>query len=476
MGWKLDWSEVAVLDANAEALGVSTTKLMGAAGRSLAAKAAEMVGDGDILILAGPGNNGGDGFAAALELQSMGGKPRVVASHNLQKEEAAQSYRDRCDAVEVWNSDTEFGSPDIVVDCLLGVGLDGEPRGSVADIIRWVMPNNPPLVLACDIPSGLGSTLFLAADATVTFHSEKSGMNFADVGQVVVAPLPWPAETIDCGPGDVLRYPPLDPTAHKGQRGRLLIVGGGPYHGAPILAGRAAARVGCDLVHVAMPRNAVDRATWPDHLIPERLRSEDKLGEVGKDEVLKLIEERGFDAALIGPGLGREEDTTEASLEIIQQLAEAGIPTVIDADAIYSLDEGTWPEGLSGVATPHERELRMWLWDEDPSEVIASDDIDPESRVIVRTGSIDQLHGLEGRYCQATGGHPRMATGGTGDLLAGCIAGLLAQGMAAWPATRLACHLMRVAGEMTAIEFGPGLLSSDVPPHIAKALAALTAD
>ncbi len=102
--------------------------------------------------------------------------------------------------------------------------------------------------------------------------------------------------------------------------------------------------------------------------------------------------------------------------------------------------------------------------------------VDPESRVIVRTGSVDELHGLDGRFCSATGGHPRMATGGTGDLLAGCIGGLLAQGMSAWPAARLACHLMREAGMLTAAEYGPGLLASDVPRHLARALSAATLD
>ncbi len=474
MSWLLNWREVAVLDANAESLGTPVSTLMSAAGKALAHKAALMAPEGEILILCGPGNNGGDGFAAALELIEMGGEVRIIASHEVQKGTDSQNFRDKCSSVDVWNHDCDFGSPDLLVDCLLGVGLDGEPRGKISEIINWVKPHNPTLVLACDIPSGLGSEILLPADATVTFHAEKEGMNYSDVGEVVVAPLPWPDATVNCGPGDALRYPPLDPGAHKGQRGRVLIIGGGPYHGAPILSGRAAARIGCDLIHIAMPRNAVDRATWPDHLIPERLQDEDNLLERGKDEVLKLLEQKTFDAVLIGPGLGRIEETTEAAREIIKKLSELEIPTVIDADAIYSLDEGQWPKGLIGVATPHARELRMWLWDNKPEEVISEKGINPESRVVIRTGAIDQLTGLEGRYCECVGGHPRMATGGTGDLLAGTIVGLLAQGMDPWPASRLACHVMRVAGVMTANEFGPGLLASDVPPHIARALTKLT--
>ena len=474
MVWTLDWSEVAVFDTNATALGVEVSDLMSAAGKALAHKAASMAPEGEILILCGPGNNGGDGFVAALELLDLGGTVRIIASHSSQKGDASQQFRDKCPSVEIWSDDCEFGAPVLLVDCMLGVGLKGAPRGKIAKMIDWVKPNNPPLVLACDIPSGLGSKRFLAADSTVTFHSEKQGMLYSDVGEVIVAPLPWPPETVNCGPGDALRFPPLDPSAHKGGRGRVLVVGGGPYHGAPILAGRAAARVGCDLIHVAMPRNAVDRAIWPDHLIPERLLDEDNLSERGRDEILQIIEEKSFDAVLIGPGLGRVEETTDVTRDIIQKLSELQIPTVIDADAIYALDEGVWPKGLTGVATPHERELRMWIWDEEPDKILAEEDILPESRVIIRTGSVDQLSGLEGRYCECTGGHPRMATGGTGDLLAGTVAGFLAQGMNPWPASRLACYVMRVAGTMTANEFGPGLLASDVPKHIARALANLT--
>ena len=114
----------------------------------------------------------------------------------------------------------------------------------------------------------------------MTFHAEKIGMRdaadmvYSTIGHLRVAPLPWPEEVLDCGPGDALRYPPLNPDARKGDRGRLLIVGGGPYHGAPILAGDAAARSGCDLVHVAMPSEARSRAEWPPHLIPESIPDE----------------------------------------------------------------------------------------------------------------------------------------------------------------------------------------------------------
>jgi len=489
--WPLDWREVAVFDANAAALGVEVSELMAAAGEALAEQAVSMAAEGEYLILCGTGNNGGDGFAMALALAEYEIEVRLVTSHKEQKGEAAQSFRARCEAagakVEVWSKDSEFGTPALLVDCLLGAGAGGKPRGRVAKILEWARKANPDLVLACDIPTGIGTKLLLPADVTVTFHAEKSGMRYTEVGRLVVAPLPFPEGTTDCGPGDVLRYPPLDPAAHKGQRGRLLIIGGGPFHGAPILAARAAARVGCDLVHVAMPRNATDRANWPDHIISERLIDDNFLEESGSEEIMRILDRNKFDAVVIGPGLGRAKETAEEVHNFLTHFSEIGIPTVVDADAIYSLPPGEWPKGLVGVATPHAREMRMWLWDDPPaSALLAGTELDEvtglpkgvelESRVIVRTGSVDELHGLEDRFCRATGGHPRMATGGTGDLLAGTIGSLLAQGMAPWPAARLACYLMRAAGVMAAAEFGPGLLASDVPPHLARVLSAATLD
>ena len=493
MGWPLHWREVAVLDANAAALGIGVSDLMAGAGRALAEHVWRLAAGGSVLIMCGPGNNGGDGFAAALALEniladavaahpegSRRGVPeievRVLASHKRQKGDVSLSFRERCRDVEVWTKDTKWKRPKLVVDCLLGAGAGGKPRGKIGAMVNWVRKHNPKQVLACDIPTGLGTELCLPADETVTFHSTKQGMDDSAVGEVTVAPLPWPAETVDCGPGDILRFPQFDDDAHKGERGRVLVIGGGPYHGAPLLAGTAAARSGCDLVHVAMPRDALERAEWPSHLIPERLPDDERLAERSPEFISELLESSRIDAAVIGPGLGRHEDTEESVTQILALLTDADIPTVIDADALYSLPPGAWPVGLRGVATPHKQELNIWMWNETPQSALTAAQegfSDPESCVIIRTGAVDQLHGFEARRCDCRGGHPRMATGGTGDLLAGTIAGLLAQGMNPWPAARLGCYLLRRAGASAAAEHGPGMLASDVPIHISKQLMLL---
>ena len=406
--WELRWPEVAVLDCNAAALGIDEASLMDSAGKVLAATALEMT-DGAVLVLCGPGNNGGDGFVAARYLREWGVEVSVLASH-------ASAGTDVC----VW-PERPSGEWALVVDCLLGAGASGPGyslRGQIKDIAAWAAGLGLP-VLACDIPTGLGGPDALQADATITFHSMKQGLGSPDSGDITVVPLPWPAEVEDCGPGDATRYPTLDASARKGDRGRLWVIGGGPYHGAPLLAGMAAARSGCDLVHVAMPSVAAGRAEWPTTLIPEELPDEDKLTGSSLEHIAIAFEARPPQALVIGPGLGRDEATMQAVSALFEQASQKGIPAVIDADAINALPEGAWLTGLQGVATPHVKEAERWLAGASPAEALA--DCTGESATIVVTGPEDTLTGPEGRFCRATGGHSRMAVGGTGDLLAGTI-------------------------------------------------------
>ena len=504
--WCMHWTEVGVFDDNAAAFGIDISNLMEAAGQGLAAQAIRMLEASDrrrgpIWILCGPGNNGGDGFAAALGLVEEGVDVRLLATHLIQRGSAAQDYRDRCSAagipLSIWpevKSTIGTGHPALVIDCLIGAGPGhavSRLRGDVASVRNWLRESRgrESRVLACDMPTGLGGQDVIKATATVTFHAEKwalrdtNGQIQPDVGEIHTANLPWSARVEDCGPGDVRRHPPIRADARKGDRGRLLIVGGGPYHGAPILAGLAAERSGCDLIHVAMPSDAVERAEWPLSLIPESIGDTSHLTTLSVRAILdRVLNGRGCQAVLIGPGLGREDSSIDAVCEIIEKLVAANIPLVIDADAIRALPSHAWPNGMVGVVTPHATEMAHWLGASDPAEILQirarRDGIDrvveDESCVIVRTGAEDELWAPGGRHCFATGGHARMSVGGTGDLLSGCIAGLIAQGMSPWAASRLGCALLRSAGASAALEFGPGLSASDVPAHIARTLAKWT--
>ena len=470
--WTMHWDEVSVFDGNAVSLGVEELDLMRAAGESLAGEASA-ISTGRVLFLCGPGNNGGDGFVAACS-EPMTGRSALVASHPSSKTDAsshARSMAEESPGVHVWPSRPD-GEWDLVVDCMLGAGGEGPGsplRGPISEMADWARSLGVP-VLACDIPTGLGGPDCLRASRTLTFHSTKSGMGPGDCGEILVSDLPWPPEVQDCGPGDSRRYPSLEPGARKGDRGRLLVIGGGPYHGAPILAGLAAARSGCDLVHVAMPSRAASRCEWPTSIIPEELPDRDFLTASSMAPIEAIIQSgRRPDSIVIGPGLGREERTTEAVQAILEMATESGIPIVVDADAISALPHGRWPRGMTGVATPHEAEASRWLGEVEPQEALS--ECLGEEFTIVITGPEDRLTGPGGRNASARGGHPRMAVGGTGDLLAGAIGGLMAQGMPPWSAARLGCALLRESGERAAGEKGPGLLAEDVPVHIAHTLS-----
>ncbi|MBE45362.1 MAG: hypothetical protein CMB02_01720 [Euryarchaeota archaeon] len=472
--WELHWKEVAVFDRNASSLGIDEFELMLSASESLAKEAAAMSKGGPVLFLCGPGNNGGDGFLASCSQTLSDSEVVVVASHEKSKTSTSARARESASSRSTIHLWPEVPNRDwsLIVDCLLGAGFSGpgtEPRGKIGEITSWVASCSSP-VLSCDIPTGLGSQGAIVADRTVTFHSRKMWMSESGCGEVVVSKLPWPDSVVDCGIGDAARYPVFSKDARKGDRGRLLVIGGGPYHGAPILSGLAAARSGCDLVHVAMPSSASGRTKWPNSLIPEILTDEDYLTSESTGDIAEFLDSpRRPQAMLIGPGIGREESTVEIVKDIISMASSKEIPVVVDADAISSLPVGKWPEGLQGVATPHHGEAERWLSGTTPRKALQGSN--GETAAIVVTGQRDEITGPDGRFCYATGGHPRMAVGGTGDLLAGLIGGLLAQGMAAWPASRLGCAVLREAGNRATRKTGPGLLAEDVPVHIAHTLS-----
>ena len=185
----------------------------------------------DILFLCGPGNNGGDGFAASCSEFLSGSRIDIIASHGESKTYCSSKARQRAGLeVEIheWPS-IPTGKWSLVVDCLLGAGSSGPEtklRPPISEIVDWARGLGLP-VLACDIPTGLGGSNCLVADRTVTFHSRKAGMEASDCGAVIVSELPWTDEVQNCGIGDAYRFPPIALDTRKGDRGRLLIIGGG---------------------------------------------------------------------------------------------------------------------------------------------------------------------------------------------------------------------------------------------------------
>ena len=206
-------------------------------------------------------------------------------------------------------------------------------------------------------------------------------------------------------------YPPLRPQARKGDRGRLLVVGGGPYYGAPVLAAQAAGRSGCDLIHLAVPQPQ-NQAAWPLYLIPEFLPAVESFFDSVCFEVLaQRCQELHFDAVLLGPGLGRNPKTIDAIWKLLLFLIEQDMPLVVDADALYVLAQnspGSWPKNglkaMRGIITPHRGECQRWLDSKSPSEILEALDIPSceniykqEEYVVLCSGSTDEISGAGGR-------------------------------------------------------------------------------
>ncbi|UCH89329.1 MAG: NAD(P)H-hydrate dehydratase [Thermoplasmata archaeon] len=495
----LEFQEVMVLDRNAEALGVPTSTLMENAGLVVAGfiknryiKAGKLKkSPPEIVIFCGPGNNGGDGFVAARYLHkeasvkivltaSSEGIKTELAKHNFDKipkdisVEANPSNEDTASILENAN---------LIVDAMLGVGLTGELRSPYSDYIDLIIRSNLPVV-AVDAPTGLGTPTALKPTHTVTFHDSKIGMNEDNSGEIVIAPIGIPEEAARyIGPGElVVYYPRPAEGSHKGQNGRLLIVGGGPYTGAPALAALAALRTGVDLVHIATPSRCVTpiSAFSPNFIVHELKGSGGEF--IGPEDQKKVMELCSFcDACVLGPGIGRNK-ATETFVKNF--LGESEIPIVLDADGLFALSSMGENElkvpGKGWIITPHFTEfirlVKTYLKQIVENDSNSEENLTPDSPDIedlckelsARLGAVVVLKGKEDIVCDSEHlklnrtGNPGMTVGGTGDVLAGIIGALAAKNVSLYNSARIGTFLNGYAGDITWSELGPGLTSTDI--------------
>lgn len=467
------------LDLNSEEQGVPVARLMEKGGRGLAA-AARMADqgprpDGPVLFLCGKGNNGGDGLAAAAMLLDEGRDVEVVLMAGPAKVKGpARSWLRRLpkERVSTWRRALpRWRGAALAVDCLLGSGIRGPPRPPHDRAIRWLRGFDGP-VLSCDIPSGLGTALAVVPDRTVTFHAAKEGMDAANSGTIEVVDIGIPRRAADIGIGDLdAGYVRPRGEGHKGQHGRVLVVGGGPFTGAPYYAAMAAARTGADLVHIATPADAARViACWgPEPIVHATNPGTylDGIGTAAVEELLGLA-----DTVLVGPGLGREPVTREAVRTVLLAAADAGLSVVVDADGLDALDAHVM-ERLAGrlVVTPHAREFQdMAGRKATPGNVRAF--AAAHGITVLRKGKADQVtDGERDRRCPR--GHPMMTVGGTGDALAGAVACLMAKGADAFDAACAGSYILGVAGEQAAALRSYGSTTSDVIEAIPSVLLRL---
>jgi ADP-dependent NAD(P)H-hydrate dehydratase / NAD(P)H-hydrate epimerase len=440
-----------VVDANATALDVTELQLMESAGRGLAEQVL-FYKPARVLVLCGKGNNGGDGMVAARHLQRGvdthvlyldSGKRSSACDHQLAAlRRSAVTLHPFTNSDELEALAALFSGADVIVDALLGIGSSGALREPLLTCVKMTNMSKAK-ILAADVP-----TPGMRADRVCAFHRAKTdGATVIDIG------IPLEAECT-VGPGELTLLPARRKKSHKGAGGEVLIIGGGPYQGAPYLAGLGALRAGADIVRIASPAFE----PIPD-LIYERLEG----GHIGPEHTGRLIAlaERA-DAVVCGNGLGTK------SHEVVEAIAPHCKKAVFDADALRLPLPAAAGET---VYTPHAGEFARITGTALPDDTVGRARAARKAGIhgtVVLKGHIDIItDGSRVRFNRT--GDPAMTVGGTGDVLAGVCGALLCR-LPAFEAACISAYINGRAGSAAVAERGGGILASDVVDKIPSVL------
>ncbi len=478
----LTTSEMYAADAAAVASGTPSHLLMENAGRAIVKTILDRWSTRPVSILCGPGNNGGDGFVAARLLASAGWpvKLALLGEVDALKGDAAKMAALWDGVVEPLNTSVLEGA-ELFIDALFGAGLTRLPDSTVTNVIAEINKRKTPCV-AVDLPSGIngnsGEVLDLAPNCvlTVTFFRRKPGHLLYPAreycGDVLVADIGIDENVLPAiGSGLAQNSPSLwvsgfpSPTDidHKYSRGYVLIGGGAKMTGAARLAARAAARVGAGMVGIAAPSEAMGiyAADDPSFLIHQMTDINDFMGLLGDSRLKALV---------LGPGRGVNSPTAEMTLAAL--VARKSV--VLDADALTVFEDQREKlfdaaKNTPVVMTPHEGEFsRLFDFKGDKlSRCRAAAAL--ANAVILLKGPDTVIAAPDGRAVINANAPPTLATAGAGDVLAGLIGGLLAQGTKPFTAACAACW---IHGE-AATRFGPGLIASDLPQCVPPVLKEL---
>ncbi|HXQ83210.1 MAG TPA: NAD(P)H-hydrate dehydratase [Xanthobacteraceae bacterium] len=486
-------AEMVEADRLAIAGGVAGIDLMENAGTAVAEAAATYRRGGSrVAVVAGPGNNGGDGFVAARVLAERGYRVEV-----LMVGAASRLRGDAALAAKRWRGPVAVAAPDgldgadVVIDALFGAGLDRPVEGAARTMIEAMNAHGAP-VIAVDLPSGINGTsgvvmgVAVKATRTVTFFRKKSGHLLIPgrlhCGSILVADIGIPSSVLARVAPQTFenlpalwraKFPVPRPDGHKYHRGHAVVVSGPMWStGAARLAARGALRAGAGLVTIASPREAL-AVNAADNLAV-MVRPVD-----GAAELAAFLADRRLNALAIGPGMG----VGEATGELVLAALSGGRGVVLDADAITSFS--ATPQHLAAalkarhqqatILTPHDGEFYRYFSELDGRTKVGSK-LERARLAANITGVVVLIKGADtvvaapdGRASIAANAPAYLATAGAGDVLTGMAAGLLAQGMPAFEAASAAVWLH---GEAAAA-FGPGLISEDLPETLPRVYQAL---
>jgi NAD(P)H-hydrate epimerase len=501
-------AEMREIDRTAiEDFGIPSLTLMDRAGRAVAEAAAALAGpNGRVLVVAGGGNNGGDGYVAARLLRGAGRDARVLAlvpaerlspDARAVREQAERAGVPIDEATELAELDAGVG--DVVVDAIFGTGLGRPPEGPFSAAIQRIETARVAgaRVLAVDVPSGLSADTgrplgpCVRADRTVTFGFTKRGLVLypgpAWAGDVSVADIgipPQAAARVAIGCELLtevearLLVPPRRPDAHKGDAGRVLIVAGSPGKtGAAHLALHGALRGGAGLVTLAARPEVLPLAlAGRPEAMSVAIHGNGPLGRADLQALLAAAE--GCSAIVVGPGIPRGPETGELVRAFLER---ARIPTVVDADGLNAIAEDCSflrELHVPAVLTPHPGEMARLI--HRSIEEVQQDRIAVAIEAARAWGSVVVLKGArtvvgepDGTATVIPTGNAGLATGGTGDVLAGLIGALVGGGIGLGSAARAGAWIHGRAGDLAAARLGErGLLASDV----AEAIGAVWAE